>query len=123
FLCFGLAPYGWVILATIPFIALWGIAAPAIQALMAKHVDPSAQGKLQGGINSIRALTGMAGPILYTQVFSAAISPTKKFHIPGAPFLVAAILLLSSLVLAIFVTRSAHGTVPRPAPDASQIAD
>src|SRR5215831_13096442 len=115
FVCFGLAARGWVILATIPFIALWGIAAPAIQSLMAKHVDHSSQGKLQGGINSLRALTGMAGPILYTQVFSAAISPGAKFHLPGAPYFVAAILLGSSLLLALYVTRASGLPVPSPA--------
>lgn len=115
FVCFALAARGWVVLATIPFIALWGIAAPAIQALMARHVDHSSQGKLQGGINSLRALTGMAGPILYTQVFSAAIAPTVKYHVPGAPYLLAAILLLLSLLLALYVTR-AHAMFPAPAP-------
>jgi DHA1 family tetracycline resistance protein-like MFS transporter len=122
FICFGFAKRGWVILATIPFIALWGIAAPAIQSLMAKHVDPSSQGKLQGGINSLRALTGMAGPILYTQVFSAAISPTARFHIPGAPYLVAAVLLCLSLLLAIYVTRTRDSISPAtaPAPDPAQ---
>jgi len=114
FLCFGLAARGWIILATIPFIALWGIAAPAIQALMAKHVDHSSQGKLQGGINSLRALTGMAGPILYTQVFAAAISPAARIHLPGAPYLVAAVLLGCSLLLAIFVTRAGHVPVAVP---------
>jgi MFS transporter, DHA1 family, tetracycline resistance protein len=115
FICFGLAARGWVILATIPFIALWGVAAPAVQSLMAKHVDHSSQGKLQGGINSLRALTGMAGPIIYTQVFTAAISPTAKFHLPGAPYLVAAILLGSSLLLALYVTRANALPVPSPA--------
>jgi DHA1 family tetracycline resistance protein-like MFS transporter len=114
FICFGLAPKGWIVLATIPFIALWGIAAPAIQSLMAKHVDHSSQGKLQGGINSLRALTGMAGPIIYTQVFSAAISPTAKRHLPGAPYLLAALLLCSSLFLALFVIRKSADTALVP---------
>ncbi|HJZ64036.1 MAG TPA: TCR/Tet family MFS transporter [Candidatus Acidoferrum sp.] len=120
FLCFGLAPRGWILLATIPFIALWGIAAPAIQALMSRHVDHSSQGKLQGGINSLRALTGMVGPILYTQVFSAAISPSARIHLPGAPYLVASVMLGSSLLLAVYVTRAhafirsaAHATASR----------
>ncbi len=118
FVCFGLATRGWVVLATIPFVALWGIAAPALQALMARHVDHSSQGKLQGGINSLRALTGMAGPILYTQVFSAAIAPGTKLHIPGAPYLLAAILLALSLLLALYVTR-AHAMFPVAAPVSS----
>src|SRR5256714_15251965 len=80
FLAFGLATRGWVILATIPLIALWGIAAPAVQSLMSRHVDASAQGKLQGAINSLRAITGMAGPVLFTQDFALAISPRFSLH-------------------------------------------
>lgn len=114
FLCFGLATRGWFVLATIPFIALWGIAAPAVQSLMARHVDHSSQGKLQGGINSLRALTGMAGPIIYTQVFSAAIAPGVKYHMPGAPYLLAALLLTLSLLLAVYVTR-ADAMLPKTA--------
>ena len=70
FVGFGLAWKGWMMLAAIPFIALWGVAGPAMQSLMSQRVDASSQGKLQGAINSLRALTGMAGPVLFTQVFS-----------------------------------------------------
>ncbi len=102
---FALASRGWMMLAVIPFIALWGIAAPATQSLMSRHVDPSSQGKLQGAINSLRAITGMAGPILFTQVFALAISPGGGFHPPGAPYFLAAVLLFSSLMMAANVTR------------------
>src|SRR5208283_5094893 len=53
------APKSWAMFLAIPFIALWGVANPAMQSLMSQHVDPSSQGKLQGAINSLRALTGM----------------------------------------------------------------
>ena len=102
---FALASRGWMIMAVIPFIALWGIAAPAIQSLMARHVDPSSQGKLQGAINSLRAITGMAGPVLFTQIFTIAISPRYGLHLPGAPYYLAALLLGASLLLAVYVTR------------------
>ena len=105
FLGFGLAIRGWQALAIIPLIAIWGIAAPAIQSLMSQRVDHTAQGKLQGAINSLRALTGMAGPLLFTQVFAIAISPRTSLHLPGAPYYLAALLLFSSLLLADFVTR------------------
>jgi MFS transporter, DHA1 family, tetracycline resistance protein len=104
FVGFGMAWTGWGALAAIPFIGLWGVAGPAIQSLMSQRVDASSQGKLQGAINSVRALTGMVGPLLFTQVFSAAISPTANIHLPGAPYFLAAILLLASMILAIFVT-------------------
>ncbi len=102
---FALVSRGWMILAVIPFIALWGIAAPAMQSLMARHVDPSSQGKLQGAINSLRAITGMAGPVLFTQVFAIAISPRYGLHLSGAPYYLAALLLGASLLLAVYVTR------------------
>jgi MFS transporter, DHA1 family, tetracycline resistance protein len=112
---FAFAPRGWIILAVIPLIALWGIAAPAVQSLMSRRVDPSSQGKLQGAINSLRAVTGMAGPPLFTQIFAIAISPKFALHLPGAPYFVAAVLLLSSLLLAVYVTR-AHADLPLQQP-------
>jgi len=109
---FAMAPKGWMLLAAVPFIALWGVAGPAVQSLMTQLVEPSAQGKLQGAINSLRALTGMAGPLLFTQVFSAAISPAARIHLPGAPYFLGAALLVGCLLLATVVTR---GTVAKSA--------
>jgi MFS transporter, DHA1 family, tetracycline resistance protein len=109
---FALAAHGWVILAVIPFIALWGIAAPAMQSLMARHVDPSSQGKLQGAINSLRAVTGMAGPVLFTQIFRIAISPRSGIQLPGAPYYMSALLLGASLLLAVYVTRPSEAARP-----------
>ena len=106
FLGFGLAARGWVILAVLPLVALWGIAAPAIQTLMSRCVDPSSQGRLQGAINSIRAITGMAGPLLFTQIFSLAIAAKSGLRLPGAPYFVAGLLLLSSMFLAAYFTRT-----------------
>jgi len=103
---FAAATRGWALLAAIPFIALWGVAGPAMQSLMSQRVDPTSQGKLQGAINSIRALTGMAGPLLFTQVFSAAIAPSARVHVPGAPYYLAAALLAGGMFLAIALTRS-----------------
>jgi DHA1 family tetracycline resistance protein-like MFS transporter len=116
---FGLATRAWMLLAVIPFIALWGIAAPAVQSLMARHVDPSSQGKLQGAINSLRAVTGMAGPILFTQVFAMAISPRYGLHLAGAPYDLAALLLGASLLLAVYVTRPREAGQPASEPAAS----
>jgi DHA1 family tetracycline resistance protein-like MFS transporter len=109
---FALATRGWMLMAVIPFIALWGIAAPAMQSLMSRHVDPTGQGKLQGAINSLRAITGMAGPVLFTQIFAVAISPRYAIHLPGAPYHLAALLLGASLLLAVYVTRPGEASKP-----------
>jgi DHA1 family tetracycline resistance protein-like MFS transporter len=113
---FAFAARGWILMAMVPFIALWGIAAPAVQSLMARHVDPTSQGKLQGAINSLRAITGMAGPVLFTQIFALAISPRYGLHLPGAPYYLAAVLLGSSLLLAVYVTRPSAAAQPAPQP-------
>jgi DHA1 family tetracycline resistance protein-like MFS transporter len=112
---FALATRGWTLLSVIPFIALWGISAPAIQSLMSRRVDPSSQGKLQGAINSLRAVTGMGGPILFTQIFTFAISPKYGVHLPGAPYFMAAFFLLTSLLLALYVTRNHAVSTPADA--------
>jgi MFS transporter, DHA1 family, tetracycline resistance protein len=113
---FALGSRGWMMLAVIPFIALWGVSAPAMQSLMARHVDPSSQGKLQGAINSLRAITGMAGPVLFTQIFAIAIAPSYSFHLPGAPYYLAALLLFSSLLMTAYVTRPAGAAQPAMEP-------
>lgn len=121
FLGFALAARGKFIFAAIPFIALWGIAGPAIQSLMSQRVDPTSQGKLQGAINSLRAITGMVGPPLFTQVFAFCIAPASAIHLPGAPYFLGALLLAAALVIATFVARAHAGSpaaqVPSTASD------
>src|SRR5260221_8008686 len=75
---FAFATRGWMLLAVVPFIALWGIAAPAVQSLRARHVGPSSHGKVQGAINSLRAVTGMAEAAPFTEVFFPGHSPTSR---------------------------------------------
>ena len=107
FLGYALATRGWMVFAVIPLIGLWGIAGPAMQSLMSQRVDPTSQGKLQGAINSVRALTGMIGPLLFTQVFAVAISPKRITPVPGAPWFVAAVLMLASAIVAYAVAKPA----------------
>src|SRR5579864_4233491 len=116
FLSFAFAPRGWIFLCAIPFLGLWGIAGPSVQSLMSRRVDPTSQGKLQGAINSVRAITGMIGPLLFTQVLAIAISPLTPIHFPGAPYFLAGLLLTSSLTLAAYVTRAAASS-PQPTPN------
>lgn len=105
FFAVGVASHAWMFLLSIPFIGLWGITGPAMQSLMSQLVDASSQGKLQGANNSLRALTGMIGPLLFTQVFASAVAPHSAMHLPGAPYFLATALLLCSLLIAIAIER------------------
>jgi len=112
FAIYGGASTGTMFLVGIPFGALWGIAAPAMQALMTRRVDPTHQGRLQGAISSLRGVGGLIGPILFTQAFAGAIRVGSPLPIPGAPYWLAAVLLVASTVVSASVTKPRHTSAP-----------
>ncbi|MGA9343193.1 MAG: TCR/Tet family MFS transporter [Rhodanobacteraceae bacterium] len=100
FAIFGLAPDGAIFLLGIPFLALWGLAGPPAQALMTQQVDPQEQGRLQGAIACLASLAGIFGPGLHSQVFALFIGTHAPAHVPGAAFLLSALLLMAGWVMA-----------------------
>lgn len=113
FAVYGLAPTGAWFWSGIPLMALWGLGGASSQAIMSNLVAPEAQGQLQGANASIMALAGLVGPGLFTLTFANAIKPGVGLHMPGAPFLLAALLLLCALALAWWVTRATPSSSPR----------
>jgi DHA1 family tetracycline resistance protein-like MFS transporter len=106
FAVFALAPVGALFCVGLPLTALWGIAGPSMQALMTRRVAPSEQGRLQGALSSIRGITGMIGPVCFTQTLAASIRAQGAARLPGATFWLAAALLAASAVVAWRVTRA-----------------
>jgi DHA1 family tetracycline resistance protein-like MFS transporter len=76
-----------------------------MQSLMTRRVDKSAQGQLQGAMMSMFGVAGMIAPLVFTEVFAAAISPKWGIHLPGAPYWLAALLMVGSLAIAIGAMR------------------
>jgi DHA1 family tetracycline resistance protein-like MFS transporter len=107
FATYGLATTGNLLFLGVPLQALWGMWGPASQGLMTRRVEASAQGQLQGASSSLRGVAGLFGPALFTQTFATFIGPRVSWHVPGAPFLVSALLLALSAVLAWRVTAAA----------------
>lgn len=124
FAIMALADNGPLFLAGIPFLALWGLAGPATQALITHQVDPREQGRLQGAVTSLASLAGIFGPALFTQIFALFISDHAPAHLPGAPFLLSTALLALGWLIAWRVTAGtpthihgvavATGEVDRP---------
>jgi DHA1 family tetracycline resistance protein-like MFS transporter len=100
FLVYGLAPTGAMFLAAVPVVALWGLASPAAQGLMTRHVGPNEQGALQGASGSIMGVATMIGPSLFAGTFAYFISEGTRWHAPGAAFVLAAALLALGAVVA-----------------------
>jgi MFS transporter, DHA1 family, tetracycline resistance protein len=105
FAAYGLAPTGILFLLGVPAAALWGLAGAASQGLMTRRVGLSEQGQLQGANGSVRGITELIGPTLFTQCFAIFIAAGAPLHLPGAPFLLASLLLAAGLLVAWQVTR------------------
>jgi DHA1 family tetracycline resistance protein-like MFS transporter len=90
FVAMGLAFSGWLFIASMVPMALWGIAGPAAQALMTRRVSLSEQGQLQGAIVSLTCVAGMVAPLIFGGTYALFIGEWAALELPGAPFLLAA---------------------------------
>jgi MFS transporter, DHA1 family, tetracycline resistance protein len=106
----GFALYGWANSTPMFFVALcvnqlWTLARPTSQSLMTQRVSASEQGELQGALASIRGIAMIIGPQIFAATFAYFIAP--QHHLPGAPWYLAALLVLASFVIAWAVTKNA----------------
>ena len=93
FCIYGMADLGWMFLIGLPISALWGLAGPATQALITQQVGADVQGRVQGALMSLVSLAGIVGPMMFAGTFALFIGKAAPAHLPGAPWLLAALLL------------------------------
>lgn len=94
----------WLLVSILPF-ALGGIASPTIQGIMSSQVPSKEQGELQGGLTSLMSVTTIIGPVIMTSLFYYFTNEGAPVYLPGAPFVMASILVFFSLL---FVIRTFH---------------
>ena len=111
FTLYALAGTGAALMASVPVFGLMFFTGPPLQGLLARRVAPNEYGLLQGANASIMGLTGIVGPVLFTQVFAFFIRPHAGLDVPGAPFF------LGSLLMMLAWGAAWHAT--RPGPPAS----
>jgi DHA1 family tetracycline resistance protein-like MFS transporter len=104
FAIYGIAPTGWLFCLGVPVMALWGLASPAAGGLMSKRVSASEQGQLQGANACIQSLANLIAPVIFALLFAYAIGAGRDWNMPGAPFLLAAVLLVAAAGVAWRVT-------------------
>ncbi len=101
-LLFAFSNHEWMLYAFMIPYALGGIAGPALQGIISGQVPPNEQGELQGGLTSLMSATSIVGPPLMTNLFAYFTSKGSPVYFPGAPFLLGAILMLASSILAYY---------------------
>lgn len=103
---YGLATHGWMIYVIIVVAALGGIAQPAVQALITRSVLPTEQGRVQGALTGLTSIAQIFGGVIGTMTFAFFAAdpktpaaffgllklPAPPFQLPGASFLLGAIL-------------------------------
>lgn len=111
FAVFAVAPTTPIILLGMPLLSLWGLSSPPMQSLMSRRVAGNEQGQLQGALMSLFGVAGMIAPLVFTQVFAAAIAPGRAMRLPGAPYWLAAALMMGAFLIAWNVVRKSEGVV------------
>jgi DHA1 family tetracycline resistance protein-like MFS transporter len=103
FVLMGVAASGALFLAAVPVIALQGFAGPSLTSLMSREIGARDQGQLAGANSSILAIAALLGPTIYTSAFAFAVGGGGHYHVAGAPFLIAAGLMLCGLIACVLL--------------------
>lgn len=106
FIALGFVTNGWIALALTPLTALGSIAGPALQGIMSRTAPDDQQGELQGALTSINAVASIAAPLAMTQVFFYFTHENAPIYLPGAPFILSAILVVGAIGVYLPVLRT-----------------
>lgn len=105
FFLYGLAPNGYWFWAAMPIAAFWGVAGPAAQAIMTRHIPPTEQGRLQGAIGSLNSVAGLIGPVVFTGILAKVSANAMPTWYAGATFWLSATLVAIAGFVAWISTR------------------
>ncbi|HEY6202288.1 MAG TPA: TCR/Tet family MFS transporter [Candidatus Limnocylindria bacterium] len=98
-LLFAFAPTTWLLLGALPIYSLAGLSGGPFQSIATREVQPNEQGQLQGALTALRSMVTLVTPGLYTGTFALFVGPLAGLGLPGAPYLLAAILMAATTVL------------------------
>ncbi|MFN0188972.1 MAG: TCR/Tet family MFS transporter [Bacteroidia bacterium] len=97
---FAFSNQGWMMFVFLIPYCLGGIAGPSLQGIISNQVPANEQGELQGALTSLISVTSIIGPPLMTNLFAFFTRANGVIYFPGAAFLMGAILVSLSGILA-----------------------
>jgi DHA1 family tetracycline resistance protein-like MFS transporter len=101
-LLFAFATESWMMFVFLIPYCLGGIAGPALQAVISNQVPSTEQGEIQGTLASLMSASAIVGPPVMTGVFYFFTHDDAPFKFAGAPFLLAAFLMIISAFMAFY---------------------
>jgi DHA1 family tetracycline resistance protein-like MFS transporter len=113
YLAYGLSTQGWMIYATIVFASLSGIAGPALQSYISRHVPANEQGSVQGAFASLTSVAYVIGLPAGAWSFAAAVAPGSVWPV-GIAFFESTVLMVLALALAMRSFRRDGAPAPLP---------
>jgi DHA1 family tetracycline resistance protein-like MFS transporter len=97
---FAFATQSWMMFAFLIPYCLGGICGPSLQSVISVHVPPNQQGELQGALTSLMSLTTIIGPLIMNSTFTYFTTDKAPFYFPGIHFLIGAVCMLLSVIIA-----------------------
>jgi DHA1 family tetracycline resistance protein-like MFS transporter len=105
---FAFASQSWMMFVFLIPYCLGGISGPALQSLISIHVAKNEQGELQGSLTGLQSLTAIFGPplMIWLTTFFSRKDNSLHIYFPGAGFLVGAVFMLISSIIAYLVLKN-----------------
>jgi DHA1 family tetracycline resistance protein-like MFS transporter len=95
----GFIASGNLLLMLIPVTAIGAIGLPALQGILSRAVADNAQGELQGVLTSLTSVAMVVAPLVMTQTFAQFTRADAGLYLPGAPFLLSAVIMSLAAVI------------------------
>lgn len=110
FASFAFVSNGYMAIALAVFASMGSIMGPALQAILSRAADDNQQGELQGTMAAINALATIVAPLIMTSIFAYFTAADAWLYLPGAPFLLSALLALGGVALFISSSTARNAT-------------
>jgi DHA1 family tetracycline resistance protein-like MFS transporter len=101
YLCWGLAPAGWVMYVVIAFNLLGFTVTASIQSIVSNAADARSQGQTMGSVASLASLMAVLGPVLGAPLMGAVSHLPQSDWRVGTPFYFCAALQMLSMLFAV----------------------
>ena len=118
FLGYGMASQGWMLYAVMGVGVFAGIAGPALQSYITKHVPANEQGAVQGVYSGLQSLASIPGPLLGGWSFGWAVGKGQPEWLVGTPFFLGSFITLLAMLLAVRTFRRDRLRAAAPTPAA-----